>query len=244
MGRMMTRERLLWDHNTYYHALILRRLPPRCRNALEVGCGKGVFAAKLAERAEHVDALDRSAKMIEVARRRLPANAQAWQADLLTTELPADHYDVITSITALHHLPLEEALERLAGALRPGGTLVAIALPRRELVREWPVEVVAWVGQRVMVLALLGARCLPGRRNLLAKDGEGPAMPMVLDPELTVRQVRQRAATVLPGVRVRRLLYWRYLLVWQKPPAGGQAVRRARGRAAAALGGSPFRRPH
>jgi len=42
------------------------------------------------------------------------------------------------------------------------------------------------------------------------------AMP-VLDPELTTRQVREVADGVLSGVRVRRLLLWRYLLVWQKP---------------------------
>jgi hypothetical protein len=39
----------------------------------------------------------------------------------------------------------------------------------------------------------------------------------VRDPALTVREVRRRAAAVLPGARVRRLLFWRYLLVWQRP---------------------------
>ena len=42
-------------------------------------------------------------------------------------------------------------------------------------------------------------------------------MPKVLDPPLTTRQVRQHAAAALPGARVRRLVFWRYLLIWQRP---------------------------
>jgi hypothetical protein len=41
------------------------------------------------------------------------------------------------------------------------------------------------------------------------------------------RQVRQHAAAVLPGVRVRRLVYWRYLLVWQRPTDNQAGAHRA-----------------
>jgi len=44
-----------------------------------------------------------------------------------------------------------------------------------------------------------------------APDGTRPA------PVLTTRQVAATAAEVLPEVRARRLLFWRYLLIWQKP---------------------------
>ncbi len=42
-------------------------------------------------------------------------------------------------------------------------------------------------------------------------------MPKVLDPPLTTRQAGQHAAAALPGARVRRLIFWRYLLLWQRP---------------------------
>ena len=42
------------------------------------------------------------------------------------------------------------------------------------------------------------------------------AMP-VADGALTTRQTRAAAEELLPGVRVKRLLFFRYLLVWQKP---------------------------
>lgn len=208
--------RLAWDHNAYYHPLLLRQLPASCRRVLDVGCGAGAFSARLAERAEQVDALDCSPVMIQAARRRAPGNVTCWQADVMKAPLPAQHYDAITSVSVLHHLPLEGALRRLSCALRPGGVFAAIGLPRPDLPLEAPIELTAMAAHRLMGLALAGARNVRPRRACLAHDDTHEAMP-VIDPELTVGQVRHRAASVLPGVRVRRLLFWRYLLVWQKP---------------------------
>jgi hypothetical protein len=56
------------------------------------------------------------------------------------------------------------------------------------------------------------------RRNRRELDETG--MP-VKAPGLTVRKIRQQADEVLPGARVRRLLLWRYELVWRKPAAAG-----------------------
>jgi 2-polyprenyl-3-methyl-5-hydroxy-6-metoxy-1,4-benzoquinol methylase len=82
-----------WDHNTYYHRLLLRQLPLRSRRVLDVGCGAGVFAARLAQRSEQVDALDRSAEMIEEAKRRTPGNVNCVLADVLVGPLPGKDYD-------------------------------------------------------------------------------------------------------------------------------------------------------
>jgi trans-aconitate methyltransferase len=120
-----------WDHNAYYHRLLIRQLPPHCQQALDVGCGAGAFGSKFAERCEHVDALDRSDVMIKEARRRAPDNMKCVLANVLTDALPRDTYDAIFSINALHHMPLAEVLPKLATALRPGGVLAVIALPRR-----------------------------------------------------------------------------------------------------------------
>lgn len=93
----------------------------------------------------------------------------------------------------------------MAAALRPGGVLAAVALPRVELPRELAIELVAVPAHNLVALT----RC---HRHEATHD----QMP-VADPQLPVREVRRRAAAVLPGVRVRRLLFWRYLLVWTKP---------------------------
>jgi 2-polyprenyl-3-methyl-5-hydroxy-6-metoxy-1,4-benzoquinol methylase len=205
---------LRWDHNAWYHRAVLRRLPAGCGSVLDVGCGAGALATALARRCRVVDALDRDPRMAGRARAAVPDGVRVLEDDVLTADLPAGRYDAVVSMSALHHLPLEAALERLAGLLAPGGVLVAVALPRTALPRELPVEALAVVLQRVVGVGLGVVRLVPGRRRLLRKDDDG--MP-VREPQLTVREVRERAAAVLPGVRVRRLVFWRYLLVWRAP---------------------------
>jgi SAM-dependent methyltransferase len=205
-----------WDHNGFYHRLLLRHLPPGCERVLDVGCGAGVFAAKLARRAGHVDALDRSPAMIEAAKRVAPGNVTCILADVMADPLPAEHYDAIMSVTALHHLPLDHALRRLSEALRPGGVLAAIALPRVDLPSELPVELLAATGYRMFGAAFAALRA-SGRGDWYQLQPSHEAMPKVLEPPLTTRQVRQRATAALPGAHVRRLIFWRYFLRWQRP---------------------------
>ena len=210
-----------WDHNAYYHRLLLRQMPQPCRRVLDVGCGAGAFATRLAGRAEHVDALDRSAPMIEVARRHSPSNVHCVLGDVLLDPLPHSDYYAVFSISALHHMPLRKALLPLAAAIRPGGTLAVIALPRLDLRREWPIEIAAIVGHRLLGVMFWAARSVSSGR-WFARQPTHTSMPVVMDPPLTTHEVAHQVAEVLPGARVRRLLFWRYLLLWRKPtiPAG------------------------
>jgi SAM-dependent methyltransferase len=204
-----------WDHNAYYQRLLLRHLPQPCGRVLEVGCGAGAFAAQLATRAEHVDALDRSANMIDLARLAAPSNVTCLLADVLLEPLPAAYYDAIVSNTALHHMQLDRALPRLAQALRPGGVLAVVALPRTDMPRELPAEICAAIGHRVLGAGFAILRAGGGRR-WYAMEPSHAIMPM-LDGSLTTRQVRHQASALLAGARVRRLVFWRYLLLWRKP---------------------------
>jgi 2-polyprenyl-3-methyl-5-hydroxy-6-metoxy-1,4-benzoquinol methylase len=57
-----------WNHNVHYQPLILDAVPPGCRAALDVGCGDGLLAARLAERCAKVTGIDRDPRMIALAR--------------------------------------------------------------------------------------------------------------------------------------------------------------------------------
>ena len=205
-----------WDHNAYYHRLLLGQLPRRCQCVLDVGCGCGSFAAKVAQRSERVDAVDRSPAMIERAKRHMPNNVNCVLADVLVDGLPGKDYDAIVSISALHHMPLRKALPMLADALRPGGVLAAVALPRLDPRRELPIEIVAAVGHHLLGAVFFVKRLL-GSEGGFQKDPDHPAMPVVMDAPLTTREVADAAAALLPDVRVHRLVFWRYLLIWRKP---------------------------
>lgn len=207
---------LAWDHNAYYQRLLLQHLPPSCGRVLDVGCGAGGLAAKLATRSDRVDALDRSPVMVEQAKRVVPANVSCMVADVLDEPLPESAYDAIVSMSALHHMPLDAALPRLATALRPGGVLAVVALPRTDLLREWPAELVAGIGHRLFGVAFAVLRAA-GRGSRYPIQPSHAIMPMVLSPPLTTRDVREKALVLLPGATVRRLVFWRYFLPWHKP---------------------------
>lgn len=153
--------------------------------------------------------------MAALARKHVPANVDVRVEDVTTGHLPSARYDAVTSISVLHHLELTQVLPRLAETLRPGGLLVAVALPKIDVPRDIPIETISVVGDRLLGVAFRLEQKLTGRRRY-AHEASVRVMPM-RDPVLTTREVRAEAARVLPNVHVRRLPFWRYELRWQRP---------------------------
>jgi hypothetical protein len=163
-----------------------------------------------------VDAVDADATMTQLALTRVPANVTVIHADIAHAALHPDGYDVITSISTLHHVPLADTLTVLASRLRAGGTLAAIAVPKIDLPRDLPVEAAAVLAHRVLGVTFAVRMLLDGQRPYPFERSHAD-MPTA-DPSATTTEVRELAERVLPGVRVRRLLFWRYLLVWRRGP--------------------------
>jgi SAM-dependent methyltransferase len=95
-------------------------------DVLEVGCGTGAFAARLADELPGVAllAVDQSPRMVELTRERgVPAQVQDVQHLLA----PDASYDVVLALWMLYHVPdLDGGLGELRRVLRPGGPLVAV----------------------------------------------------------------------------------------------------------------------
>ena len=153
--------------------------------------------------------------MVALARELVPANVDVRVADVAAVHLPPAHYDAVTSISVLHHVELTQVLPRLAETLRPGGLLIAVALPKTDLARDLPIEAFSVVGHRFLGAAFRLEQTVTGRRRY-TYEASVRVMPMQ-DPVLTTRQVRAQAARALPNVQVRRLPFWRYELRWQRP---------------------------
>ena len=111
------------------------------RRILDVGCGSGPLFAALRDRGAIVTGFDKSAGMLELARRRLGDDADLQVADLGSPlPFPDDAFDDATASLVLHYLqdwgpPLAE----LRRVLKPGGPLIvsvdhpfAITLMHRE----------------------------------------------------------------------------------------------------------------
>ncbi|HEY2267804.1 MAG TPA: class I SAM-dependent methyltransferase [Streptosporangiaceae bacterium] len=197
-----------WNHNVHYQSVILNAVPDGCGAALEVGCGDGMLARRLAERAAEVTAIDRDAEMIALARKQTPAvegtsgrRVRFVEADFLAYPVQAASYDFACANTVLHHMDFAAALSAMARALRPGGRLAVVGLAANGSPADY----------------LIGAPGIPANLFYRALRGHGESGAPVKDPEMTWAQVHATAWDVLPGVRYRRHLLWRYSLRWRKP---------------------------
>jgi len=94
-------------------------LPERRRRAVDLGCGAGRHAVILADYFDQVDAIDLSAPMIRLARRKRPrSNISYLEAGILDA---GGQYDFVTSSATLHHVT------DLPAVLRHIKTLVAVS---------------------------------------------------------------------------------------------------------------------
>lgn len=194
---------------------MLGQLPPRCSEALEVGCGTGAFARSLADRSERVVAIDLSPRMVEVARNRAREhpNVEYVVADANFWEFPVKRFDCVASITTLHHLPLAPTIRKMRYALRPGGTLLLLDLYRARSVADYLTSALGFPASKALGLAKTGS--FANRQSLeLRRAWEGHGR---MDTYHTMTEVRRVRDAELPGAAVRRHLLWRYSMVWRKP---------------------------
>lgn len=102
------------------------------RRIVDLGCGPGHLTAELHDRwpTAHIEAVDRSAEMLERARADHPDLPVDWLAADIAGWAPAQPVDLILSNATLHWLDDHASLfPRLVGALRDGGVL-AVQMPR------------------------------------------------------------------------------------------------------------------
>ncbi|GAB3112385.1 class I SAM-dependent methyltransferase [Streptomyces calidiresistens] len=221
-----------FDHNDRYHRLLLRQVPVGCRTALDVGCGTGRFARRLAERGIVVDAVDRSATVIRAARARGEhPGLRFHHRDLVAAGPPGEGYDFISCLASLHHMPFA-TLGMLRDALAPRGVLAVLGCHRDASVGDWMWSLAAVPVNAGARLALAGRAVLPsqrggaldqagrtrrtrrtGRRGTAAETVSAP----VVEPRMTLEEIRREAADPLPGFTLRRLLLWRHLLLYRAP---------------------------
>jgi 2-polyprenyl-6-hydroxyphenyl methylase/3-demethylubiquinone-9 3-methyltransferase len=96
------------------------------KRVLDIGCGNGALAARLADRGLTVTGIDTSASGIEVARTSVPRAQFAVQSvDGDLGVLAPESFDAAVSMEVIEHLFNPRALVRLAHrVLKPGGHLI------------------------------------------------------------------------------------------------------------------------
>jgi SAM-dependent methyltransferase len=194
-----------WNHNIHYHPLILAAVPPGCRTALDVGCGEGTLTREPRAVVPSITGIDLDARSLELARRHPDRNGVEYvRGDFLTHPFEPESFDMVVSVAALHHMDAEAALDRMRALLGPGGVLALVGLARDRFPRDLP-------------LALAGM--VTHRWHRWRKGYWQHPAPVVWPPPQTYAEVRGTAARLLPEVRFRRHLLWRYSLLWTRPGA-------------------------
>ena len=196
----------MWDHNVHHHPHLLHQIPGRVDRCLDIGCGLGLFAQKLAKRSGVVDALDVDAAVLAAAADLNRASNIAYiNGDFLVAELPEAAYDVIVAIASLHHMDMTAALQKMKRLLCPAGMLLILGLYREKTAIDYAYSAIsiplnAVYGQWYQTLAARPANIAPTR----------PA-------QASLKQIKTIADKIIPGCRLRRHFFWRYSLIWQKP---------------------------
>lgn len=115
-----------------YEATLARtraHLTPEDR-VLEVGCGTGTTALKLAPSVGHITASDASASMVEIGRRKADetdaANAEFVLGTLEGDTLPKGPFDAVLAFNLLHLVDdLPAALREIHARVKPGGLFIS-----------------------------------------------------------------------------------------------------------------------
>jgi SAM-dependent methyltransferase len=213
LGRVNARHP--WHHNEHFHGWILRNLPARRRAAVDVGCGTGVLAGKLAASFARVTGIDADAGMAAAASARLAhdpvVTIRRCRFEDFAAAASDGEADLITMVAVLHHLDLDDTLARIPGLLAPGGRLLVVGLARVNSLPDLAVDLISAAANPVMGLI---KHPRPARPQPPAAGQ--PVMP-VRDPATTLAQIAAAVRAQLPGATIRRRLFFRYTLRWDMP---------------------------
>ena len=98
--------------------------------ALDLGCGTGSIALKLAHSVEKITGVDISSKMIKIAKEKAisqeTVNVEFLKSNLFDEKFTKGSYNVILAFNILHLLEnTPKVMQRIAELLKPGGLFIS-----------------------------------------------------------------------------------------------------------------------
>lgn len=132
-----------WDHmarellgNFAFENHVLDLMPAHCQVAVDLGCGTGSMLGKFLLKADTAIGVDGSARMLELARRRLGDNMERISlriGDLEHLPLRDAEADFVSINLVLHHLSSPQTvLQEVKRVLSPGGVFVLSDFDKHE----------------------------------------------------------------------------------------------------------------
>jgi SAM-dependent methyltransferase len=109
------------------------------KNALDIGCGTGKYLIFLKNSGFYVSGIDSSESAVEMTKNVLGNNADVSCVDMFDYEIPKNKFDLIFSISAIHHGFKDQVVKlinQIYDKLATGGA-VFITLPDIESNKKW-----------------------------------------------------------------------------------------------------------
>lgn len=207
--RIAELEQNKWNHNNHYYNFLLRKIGKSRGDSLEIGCGTGEFCKLLALKSDRVTGIDLSPKMIEKAKKNISVpNISFINADITDCDYEKESFDCIVSIATMHHLPYKAVLENAKGWLKSGGIILILDLYKSDTPVDYLYSLIASPFNVLM--------CLIKNKRIrqTPEEVEYWKEHSKHDKFMTIKEIKSIADEVLPGVKVKRRLFWRYSLVW------------------------------
>ncbi len=201
-----------WNHNNCYFGHLLKYIPHKTDFCLDIGCGKGELSYLAAQKAKKVLAVDIADEMIAYAAEHYAAeNIEYRCGNVLGMDFEDDSLDVIITTATAHHLPYEWLLNFSKNKLKTGGRLIVLDLVEAATISDKLLWGFAFFPNILMNILKNGRlhKDEPHVAEFWREHGKR-------DEYMTMKEIRQLAARHLPGAKIRRKLFWRYSLIWEK----------------------------
>jgi ubiquinone/menaquinone biosynthesis C-methylase UbiE len=179
---------------------------------LDIGCGKGELSFMLSKKSKSVIAVDLADKMIEKAKVLHPnKNIEYICRNILDMNFENDSLNVIITTATAHHLPYEWLLCFAKDKLKKGGKLIILDLAKAESLSDYILWGSAFIPNILMNLIKNGRLQKDDAHSKEVWQRHGKH-----DTYMTINEIKLLANKYIPTAKIKRRLFWRYSLIWQK----------------------------
>lgn len=202
-----------WSHNDAFAGFVLRHgravRHRGGRTAIDVGCGTGNLVSRLSGVFPEVVGIEPDQDAAARAAARFKSDTGVRIEMRAFGDEETERADLVVFVASLHHMPLSQALEQARLLLRPGGRIVIVGVAR---------EGHGDAGRSLLSAILnpiVGFLRHPSRAGATPDHMQAPTA----SASDSFDEIRDVARSVLPGIRMRRRLFWRYTATWSAPDA-------------------------
>ncbi len=166
----------------------------------------------ISKRCKKVIAVDLADKMIEKAKfLHSNKNIQYICGNIMDMKFEDNSLDVIITTATAHHLPYEWLLGFAKDKLKKGGKLIILDLAKAKTLSDY----VLWGSAIIPNIAMN----LIKNRSLQKDDAHSKEVwerHSRHDTYMTMEEIKSLANKYIPTAKIKRKLFWRYLLIWKK----------------------------